>query len=368
MFISGRGIRQADLLRIAVILLFAACTPSTREAILTATPEPSFTPHPTLTSTPSQTPISRPTLTHTLIPSPTSPTVPPLTVHKWHPKTILVKMESGGGDGCCRYSYPASFVLYANGRVIISENFEENGDWHFRLLTRKYSRRETCAILNTIDQTGFLDYNPDEYRPQGSDFFSIDGSATTRITVNSWRSNYGGFYALYSYLYLEVAHLGQVSFPPIPPALRDLYYFIMEYPVDGFELYQPQRLGLVVSKPIGTQQNVLSLDWPFDEFSLAEIKKITSTDDYPSSFVVIEGKPALSIYSYLGNSFDYGETVRQNGQEYAVFARPILPYEIPQFHTWNILPDPNIEPPGFELECYPSDGVLPIPVPPTPTP
>ena len=358
--------KQITILFLAGIWLVVSCTPSTPSVTPTVTLTPSFTPRPSETFTPSHTPTPSLTPTSSLTPSLTSTAVPPLAVHKWHPKTVLVKLESGGGDGCCRYSYPASLVLYANGRMILSENFEENGDWRFQLLTKTYSREETCAILNTIDQTGFLDYNPNEYRPQGSDYFAIDGSATTRITVNAWRSNYGEFYALHSYLYQEVALLGHIGFPPIPPALRDLYYFLMEYPTDGLELYQPQRLGLVVSKPIGTQRDAPSLDWPFEEFSLAEIEKITSADGYPSRFIVIEGEPALSIYSYLGNSFDYGETVSQNGQEYAVFARPILPYEIPQFHTWNILPDPSVKPPEFELECYPSDKVLPIPIPTTP--
>lgn len=231
-----------------------------------------------------------------------------------------------------------------------------------------------CSVLNTIDRTRFLEYNTDEYRPQNSDFFSIDGSNTTAITVNAWRSNRGRFFGLHSYLYFYGAAspvLDLPGSPPIPPALRDVYYFLESYPLEGLKIYQPERLGLIVTR---SDSAVISPDspivnWPFAEFSLAEIEKTTSSNGYPSEYFVIEGGSARSIYSYFGNSFGfYGENVKQNGEEYVVFVRPILPYEILQIEGWNILPDPNAKSPESELECSPDDGFLPIPTPSTPTP
>jgi hypothetical protein len=283
-------------------------------------------------------------------------------------------LDSWGGDGCCLYSYPAEFVFYADGRIILLQGFDQDGEWRYRLLTKMYSRKEMCSILNTIDRTRFLEYDAGEYRPQDSEFFSIDGSNTTAITVNAWKSNSGRFYALRSYLqfYDALTPVPDLTgFPPISPALRDLYYFLDLYPSEGLELYQPERLGLIVtnSDSAVVESHSPVVDWFFDEFSLAEIEKATSVRGYPSEFYIVEGESVRAMYSYFGNTFgSHGQNVRQNGQDYIVFARPILPYEIPQFDSWNILPDPSVKPPDFELECYPSDGIMPIPAPSTPTP
>lgn len=356
--------KQSMILLIAIVLLIVGCGPSTSGVTPVATLTPSLTPKPTGTRVPSHTPVPSLTPSPSLTTSVTSTVVPPLTIHKWRPKPVLVKMEYKGGDGGCECSYPPSLVLYANGRIILSESFEENDEWRYRLVTTMLSRSKMCSILNTIDQTGFLYYTVDEYRPQNSEYFSIDGSNTTSITVNAWRSIYGEFYALHSYLYLQAASLlDQPGAPPISPALRNLYYFLNSYPSEGLELYQSQRLGLAVTKTAIDPFPSPVFDWPFDEISLAEIEKSTSVDGHISRLFIVEGNPALSIYSHFGNSFASGEIVEENGQMYIVFARPILPYEIPQLYTWNILPDPGIKPPEFELECYPSDGVLPVPTP-----
>jgi len=284
-------------------------------------------------------------------------------------------MESGGGDGCCLYSYPAELVLYADGRLIVRQGYEANGEWRRQLMTKVLSRAELCSVLNTVDQTGFLDYSPAAYRPQNSDYFSIDGSDSTIIAVNSWRSNFGNFFALSSYLRFSsmAAESGQSILddpgaPVIQPALRDMYYFLESLKQSDAEVYQPERLGLIVTKyeSVRVQPDSPIIDWPFNELSLAEIEKFTS-DGYSSQFYIVEGRNAASIYDYFNNSFGfYGENVRQNGQVYVVFLRPILPYEIPlPEDVYNILPDPAVEPPQFELECHPSDGIMTIP---TPTP
>jgi len=370
-------------------LIVAGCAPSVQSMSPTMPPTPSLSPNSTRTLTPNPTqtrPPSRkpapsltpapsvtPSLTSTA--TPTSIVVSPLTAHKWLPQTVLLKMESGGGDGCCLYSYPAELVLYADGRLIVRQGYEANGEWRRQLMTKVLSRAELCSVLNTVDQTGFLDYSPAAYRPQNSDYFSIDGSDSTIIAVNSWRSNFGNFFALSSYLRFSsmAAESGQSILddpgaPVIPPALRDMYYFLESLKQSDAEVYQPERLGLIVTKyeSVRVQPDSPIIDWPFNELSLAEIEKFTS-DGYSSQFYIVEGRNAASIYDYFNNSFGfYGENVRQNGQVYVVFLRPILPYEIPlPEEVYNILPDPAVEPPQFELECHPSDGIMTIP---TPTP
>ena len=303
-----------------VILLLIGCVPtqpvmiSAETLVPSDTSLPPSTPQLTRTKSPSRTPALSLTPSLSLTASLTTTPVPPLITHKWHPETVLLKLESGGGDGCCLYTYPPSLVLYANGRIIVSRGFEENDEWRNQLITQTYAREETCSILNTIDQTGFLDYNARDYRPQNGDYFSIDGAGDMSITVNAWKSNSGTFFGLGSYLQLygnSPSMLDDPGSPVIPASLRDVYYFLEELSPANAEVYQPQRLGLIVSKystdisavPI---PNSPLIKWPFDEISLWDIEKLTTKDNEPSQLYVVEGNIATSIYSYFGNSFAVG--------------------------------------------------------------
>ena len=145
-----------------------------------------------------------------------------------------------------------------------------------------------------------------------------------------------------------------------------MYFISFNLSPADVEIYQPARLGMIATKydEIVIRPDSPFEEWPFDDISLADIEKLTSKDNYPSEFYITEGSMAASIYKFFGNSFgSYGENVRQHGQEYVVFLRPLLPYEIPQLNTWNILPDPDVDSPEFYMECFPSDGILPIPTP-----
>jgi len=371
--------KRVILLFFVCVLLVGSCTPTqpvempTETLIPTDALVPSKTSAPTRTSSPSRTPAPtmtpKPSLTATI----TTTAVPPLAVNKWQPKTVLVKFESKGGDGCCLYSYPPDLVLYANGRIIVSQYFKDNDGWRYQPMTKVYPRGELCSILNTIDQTGYLYYNPRSYQPQGSDYFSTDGGPYVFITVNAWKSNHGEFYGLdfysrlYNVYYQDYGHLiNDPGTPIILPALRDVYYFLETFSPNDVEIYQSQRLGLIVTRNESAvvKSETRFIDWPFNDISLSKIETITTKENFPNQYFIVEGNLAVSIYEYFGNSFgDYGENVRQDGQEYVVFLRPFLPYELPQLRGNTILPDPGVKSPGFELECYPSDGILPIPTP-----
>jgi hypothetical protein len=55
-----------------------------------------------------------------------------------------------------------------------------------------------------------------------------------------------------------------------------------------------------------------------------------------------------------------------NKKYYALFARPLLPYEVLGDYGMSEIPAPGSPEPNFKLTCYPSDGVLPIPSPSNP--
>jgi hypothetical protein len=357
---------------LAFVAVIAACTPVAVSPTLVV--EPTFT----LTATPSPSKIVRFTETATSIliltdtptfpPTLTSTPMPPLVAHEWQPQTVLAKLESGGGDGCCEYSYPPDLVLYANGRLIITRSEEVAGKWIMRLFTKRLDRQATCGFLNTIDQAGFLDYDPSTYKPKGG-AYSVDGSDYTRITVNAWSHVDGEFYGLTSYTDANLFSFGfaqnEIGVPLIPPALRDTYYFLNSYFPSGLEEYQPERLGIVVMNKdaVYSVHREPIRDWPFPEVNLDEIERqttiIDSTYVYTDKFFELNGTLAKSVYRFFDDSIT-DAAVRQNGKEYAVFVRPLLPYEVAKFHDFNVIPDPNIQPPSFRLNCYPSDGLLPI--------
>jgi len=359
---------KRSILMILSILFVASCAPATPIATTAVFLTPPFqTPSPALTRPPTRTPTSNVTPLSSLTPSMTSTPGPSLTTHKWSPKTVLVKLDHNGGDKHYVNSLPPKVVLYANGRLIVSRGFDRDGDWRTQLFTKVYSRQESCAVLNTIEKLGFLYYDSSTYYPQNNEFFEPEGASSASITINSWRSNFGEFHGLHNYSH-GLARLDIPGAPIIPPALRETYLFLYEFYPESMAIYVPQKLGLIVKRLENVRVTPDSpvVDWPFLEISLAEIENITSSDFPSSKYFFVEGNLANSIYEYFGKSYSYiGEKVRQNNRIFVVYLRPTLPYEIPQIWTWNILPDPRITPPDFELECYPSDGIMPIPTSPS---
>ncbi len=39
-------------------------------------------------------------------------------------------------------------------------------------------------------------------------------------------------------------YMDKTGYPTISPALQDTYYFLHEYPTDGFEVYKPDHLAV----------------------------------------------------------------------------------------------------------------------------
>ena len=87
-------------------------------------------------------------------------------------------------------------------------------------------------------------------------------------------------------------------------------------------------------------------------------------------FIVLNGQDAQLLYDYFGNLIGsdhfFIEDSKGEKNYYLVFARPLLPYEMPgEYNTgyMSIIPMPDTPKPNFKLICYPTDGVLSIPTP-----
>lgn len=359
---------------IFLLSILTACAP----AVPLATTPASETPMNTLPpgQVPSHSQIVTPSFVpfSTLTPSATSTFQPPLTEHEWNPEIVLISMRENMGDGGMLLGDlgPPPFILYADGSLFITQDVAVGNYYATRVLIKKLSKVEICQHLNTLDQAGYLDYESSSYIFIGDKPFGAGGSSTF-IVVNAWKSKSDQYYDLGFYLREDIIHklYGQNGYPVISPALRDAYYFLYEYPTDGFEVYKPDRLAIWI---LPVEKNFLDMfdqqikiwemkDWPLE--NLINSAKLMP-DSNGEKFIILNTDEAKSVYSYLGEVIGLSAFVVEDSQDgikkyYALFARPLLPHEMPSESYVSTIPVPGSTKPDFKLTCYPSDGILPVP-------
>jgi len=328
-----------------------------------------------ISSIPSQTPIpsETPTVLPTFTITPTSTLQPPLTAHEWSPEIVLISIRSNFGDGGTAIGDAGSppLILYADGSMFISGTKNVNGRDYDQVLTKKLSRKEICQNLNTLDQIGYLDYDRSSYSFIGGRPLAI-GYPDTFIAINAWKSLFDGFSGLDYFLQKDVIDefYGQNGYPVILPALRDAYNFLTNYSADGFEVYKPNRLAIwIVPAEYIFPESFESIAqiWQLNKPSLGDLLK--RVDLNPQSFnntIIMKGNEALVVYNYLGeveNTQVFALDMPDgNKKYYALFARPLLPYEVlSDYGDLSKIPAPDSPKPSFKLTCYPSDGILSIP-------
>jgi hypothetical protein len=300
------------------------------------------TPRPTKTPPPSATPTT---------PTPTSTSLPPLEAHRWSPQRLLVRYDVFGGDGpCCLHESPANLTILSDGTVVITATHDET----FRTLTTRLPRQQLCSLLNTIDRTGFLDYDPQPYLDQ----FSVsgpDGGNTTAIEVNVWRTNKVALPDLWlSILYRDEWLSDCPECPPlpdVPPSLRDIYLLLSQIQFDDLVPFAPSQLQLWADEPIDWELAELppARPWPIVSPSLSTV---FVDSQYPSDGTKLSGQLARVAYSVFDTPLSiFGQLFTEGGQTYVVFPRALLPGEDPS--------DPYKSP--THLQCSPADGLWPPP-------
>ena len=305
------------------------------------------TPRPTNTIT------LTPTITLTIGPSPTPtitliPTmVPPLVAHMWNPGHVLVKMEHGNGDGGFSAKYPPNIILYADGQLILSQ---EGSSFEFEPITKMLSESESCALLNTLDQLGFFDYDSATYES------GWDGGPMTSIIINAWRFNRSYNMNLPEYIYCEensyFCDHEFVGAPIILPALRNTYLLLDNYSVAGLQPYVSDSLYVWLMD--SSRFTATPLPWPMASLPLAELVRLYNPDEYGYP-IELEGEIIPEWERTVQNGV-YSE----GDLEIAVYSRPSWPMEY--ISSWDVdIPNPSIPPPDFTLSCSPEDGTLPIP-------
>lgn len=355
------------------LLLLAGCqqptlTPAptvTFTSVPTITPSPSATPRPFPTRLPTETPTITPTATRTPGPSPTSTPQPPLGRHEWQPAPVLVRFSLQSGPMANPLSQQHNLVLYATGQLIV--RICEGSAC--RYAAQMLSRGEVCALLNAVDQQGFLDADPAAYNSPQS------GGQQVVMEVNAWRSNSVTLDGLDRWLHdpdwLNRENLCNncMPAPEIAPSLANTFFLLERYEAKALETYAPERLALWLSEPwiAGLGQT-----WPLDAPTLTGLEEAARCPvEGQRRVVVVEGRQAVQVAEMLNRSVQNGfaPVYSEGGLTLQVMSRWLLPLEAPAGcgELTGAFPEPSAPAPAAPMHCGPADGQAPIATA-TPTP
>lgn len=285
--------------------------------------------------------------------------------HRWRPETVLI--YDGYSDDIKDLPPPIPYrlILYADGQMfVLRDTFYDGelGGWQTQILTKKLNNKEICALLNTIEQVGFLDYVSSAYKYSKN---NQEGLSTEYIQVNSWRSKSGTFYGLEFVMQEE-----EIARYEVDKVLANTYKTLHYYPLDEFEVYQPEKLAIWV-EPIPIWNDKVLDKWPIETPSLEEISKpVASTPleiySNPGRSTILEGDSARLVYNAFDKSMaGWGRPFSEDGTAYVVLAIPLLPYQSPPPDGEFYAPIPSAEfsTQQHTLTCSQYDGFIEIPVP-----
>ena len=222
------------------------------------------------------------------------------------------------------------------------------------LLAVQLPERDVCKLLNSIDRIGFLDYDAATYQ---FDEGVIFGPPFYDIEVNAWRSKNVSLFNLGSFInekdrYQKTCNdrpFSCFTFPTIPPALRNMYELMENYSHENLNIYQPGRVGIWV-EPYQTNED--KKPWPAHFPRLANLTEQVSANgiiSFPE--LIVEGDIAGKIFAFFDQALPgCGWYISDEGKEYRVFARPLLPDEFTTRST--IVRKP--------ISCQPADGVIDV--------
>ena len=315
-----------------------------------ATPQQSIvsqTFSPTLTTTATSTQIPE-TLTPSNTPSPTiTPTltstpVPALVSHDWAASEELITFGTFSGDGVCG-GFHLELKLLSDGKIFFWKKIDQDS-WSFQTAT--LSRRDTCKLLNSVDQAGFFDYDPSTYNNKSM------GGGSTIISVQAWRSKSIKLNALTSSIYdyeSGCKDCKYFAFPTLLPALLNTYHLLVSYQPENSKPYKIERVGVWVYLFSG--ELTKTIPWPITSKKLSEA--VSSTDIGKGPNLILEGEDAVTVYRLFNqnnNLCDEYVLFTEKNQTYSISIHDLLPDEYP-----STTPIPRI------ISCSPADGVIAIP-------
>lgn len=293
-------------------------------------------------------------------PGPTSTRRVPGGPRQWQASPVLVELYIGPGrygrDTAWALSVP-DLVVYADGRVIARRETREGDGRHMRVTEAQVSRDELCTLLATIEADGFFEFGTSEYqRPDVHDAVNVT------VAVRGWRERTFVAYALYNYI---GPHAYTHATPyPIPAGLANAYLRLLDYSPASAVPYVPEQVEVLISQRAAGSSAAL---WPFAAPSLANL---FARSRMPDGSVMLEGEEARAVYALLGET-RYWLAYREDGKDYTLYVRPILPFEdVNAGENWWAGAGAFASEPRVDFTCATTDNVwTPVPrVTPSPTP
>jgi hypothetical protein len=297
-------------------------------------------------------------------------------IHKWQPETVLIYYAYTDVIKELPPPIPYHLILYADGQMFLfREDYRTfygiQASSSIEILTKKLSNQEICALLNTVDQTGFFDYDPSTYEFSKN---NQEGLVSEYIRVNSWRSKSVELYGLGFAIEEEFVQY------EVDKVMVDTYMIINHYPREGFEIYQPEKLA-VWAVPIRDWNGEPYSTWPIKSPSLAEISQTRDSQYdpalaefspvpeyyyHPGKSTVLQGSDAKTLYNLFDQSIvEWGLPFSEAGITYMVLAVPLLPYQSapPDGEFYATIPSLESSAPQISISCHQSDGLVEIPTP-----
>jgi hypothetical protein len=324
---------------LVIALLLAACAPQAAPIILpTATPtfrSPTATvPSATVTASDIELPIT-----------------PSLGTHTWKPKDILVSVGFTCGV-CGPNAILPELVVYSDGHVIAKGEFDTT-TYHLR--EGWLSSSEVCKVLNTIQQTGFFEYDESVY--------GLEGDAWDYVEVNAWLENSATHVGLFTFIIddglqarRECENCAQ---PTLMPAIVDTYRFLYQFAPELTPLEKPEAILFVseIENPDSLDLDSIP-EWPNELPSLLDAVDAASCNQDEFVTIVIDQQVSDTI-PYTDREFlEYVE----DGRLFYLIERSSFPNEIiPACGQYTTLNNPNIPVASPEsLTCSPEDGFYQI--------
>ncbi len=275
------------------------------------------------------------------------PAATPPVVRTWTSSPVLINFGVYHERSAPIVGATPDLILYADGRLIV------RGDAGLQETT--LSRQEICALLNTIEQTGFLSYDPAHYREEIRDlrFFLV---SRTEIVVNAWSTSRGSYPALWEFANVKEGE-------QINPALRAVFRLLSAYRPAGLRPHVPERIAVGLLKL--DMRHASAHPWPAGSASLADLYRSAianprRTWDELRGAIVNRDQLQIALDA-LGSSLPIFSDA--SGEQYAVSARPLLPYE--SIHSAltpePVIPSPDMIVGAMQMTCSSADGVLDIP-------
>lgn len=231
-------------------------------------------------------------------------------------------------------------------------------------------RQAVCQLLNSIDQLGFLDYDPVTYQPPAV------GNHSVYFEVQAWRSNAARLDMLDRWIadptWLETERKcpGCSTPPQIPPALANTFRLLWDYTPAKASTYQPQQLAVWLQKPAVLGK---PLQWTLASTRLADLAaRAACPDGRLGQAVVLSPPESNQVAGYISGAITglFGSSAplfSEGDLTLQVETQWLLPEEAPATCSLpsGMLPGPDVPTPAATLACLPADGTL-MTVTPTP--